>query len=150
MSQSAGLDLTARQKNLVRDSFKSLEEYSESFWMLFYGRFFALDPAVRRLFPQGMHEQSRKLMDMLRVVVDAQDRFESVRPVLAELGRKHITYGAQPNHYETLRSALLWALGQALGEEFGRETKAAWTTLLDAVATVMLEGAGLAVTSPDT
>ena len=140
MKPAAALEMTDRQKRLVRESFESIEEYAESVWLLFYGRWFSLEPSVRSLFPSSMQQQARKLMEMLRAVIQAQDRFDALRPVLAELGRKHVAYGAQPSHYESLRSALLWALGQALGEEFGRETRDAWTALLIAVSAAMLEG----------
>ena len=149
MNDAPRLQMTPRQKRLVRESFQSIEEYAESVWLLFYGRWFGLDPSVRPLFPAGMKDQSRKLMDMLRSVIDAQDRFEEFRPLLAELGRKHVAYGAQPHHYETLRSAFLWALGQALGEEFHRETRDAWTALLVAVSAVMLEAANFSAASKD-
>jgi hemoglobin-like flavoprotein len=133
--------MSDRQKRLVRESFQSLEQYAESVLMLFYGRWFATDPSVRPLFQVPIKDQSRKLMETLRTVADAQDDFEGLRPLLAELGRKHLTYGAQPRHYETMRSALLWALGQTLGEEFSRDTKEAWTALLIAVSAVMIEAA---------
>ncbi len=59
--------------------------------------------------------------------------------MLAELGRRHVNYGVQPYQYEKLRSALLWALGQALGLEFDPETRAAWDQLLSLISAVMLE-----------
>ena len=40
--------------------------------------------------------------------------------------------------WETLKRALLWALGRALDSEFDAETRAAWSQLLDAVAAAML------------
>jgi hypothetical protein len=50
----------------------------------------------------------------------------------------------QAYQYEKLRSAMLWAMGQALGVEFDRETRAAWDSLLTAVSAVMLEAAAAA------
>jgi nitric oxide dioxygenase len=125
----------------VRDSFESVREYEVSVVMLFYGRLFEMAPEVRSLFKINIRDQARKLMDTLSMVVDAVDRFEVLRPRLEELGRRHVGYGAQPEHYKVLCSALVWAMGQALSVEFDRETKAAWAELLDAVSTVMLDGA---------
>jgi hemoglobin-like flavoprotein len=65
-------------------------------------------------------------------------------PGLAELGRRHLSYGVKPYHYEKLRSALLWALGQALGLEFDTETRAAWEQLLSLISAVMLDAAAQA------
>jgi hemoglobin-like flavoprotein len=145
MSSSPGVTLSQAQKRLLRDSFESVREYADSVALLFYGRLFELAPQVRPLFKISIREQAEKLMRTLGTVVDALDRFEELRPSLLELGRKHVGYGVEPRHYEILRSALLWAVGQALGAEFDRETRAAWEAMLIAVSQVMLEGAAAQV-----
>ncbi|MBI2686201.1 MAG: hemin receptor [Acidobacteria bacterium] len=137
--------LTERQKELIRLSFEGLEEYSDSIVKLFYGRLFEVAPQVRPLFRVDIGEQSRKLLDMLAVIVGGVDDFEALRPRLEELGRKHVEYGAKPAHYDALRGALLWAFGRALETEFDKETKAAWEQLLHMVTAAMLEGANPAV-----
>jgi len=132
--------LTSREKLLIKQSFELVQPYSNSLTKLFYGRLFELRPDVRRLFKTSLEEQSRKLFDTLAIVIEALDQFEAIRPRLAELGRKHVTYGATPTDYDSVRAALLWALGQALEMGFDREMKAAWDHLLRAIAAAMLEG----------
>jgi nitric oxide dioxygenase len=141
MNPTAGSPLTAAQKRLVRESFESMQEYETSVVVLFYGRLFEIAPETRALFKIDIREQSRKLMDTLRATVDSLDRFTELSAVFEELGRKHLTYGVQDYHYEKLRSALLWAMGQALGLEFDRETRTAWDELLSAISSIMLNGA---------
>ena len=141
MNPTPGSPLTEAQKRLVRESFESMQEYETSVVVLFYGRLFEIAPETRTLFKIDIWEQSRKLMDTLRATVDSLDNFMELSPALAELGRKHVTYGVQPYHYGKLRSALLWAMGQALGLEFDRETRAAWDQLLSAISSIMLEAA---------
>lgn len=145
MNPSSKLHLSARQKRLVRESFESFAEYETAGVVLFYGRLFELMPEVRALFKIDIREQSLKLMNTLRTTVDAMDRFEELLPVLADLGRKHVTHGVQPYQYEQLRAALLWTLGQALGLEFDSETRAAWDQLLSSISAVMLEAAAQSV-----
>ena len=130
--------LTPQQQRLVRESFASAGEYSDAVVQLFYGRLFELEPAARGMFKIDIKEQSKKLMDMLSTIVGALDNFDELRPKLWELGRRHVTYGVKPEHYETLKRALLWALGRALDSEFDAETRAAWAQVLDAVAAAML------------
>jgi hemoglobin-like flavoprotein len=139
MSKKPTPMLPPRQKRLVRESFASVADYSTSLTKLFYGRLFELAPGVRGLFKVSLEEQSKKLLEMLATIVNALDHPEDLRPRLAELGRKHVTYGVKPEHYELVRKALLWALAQALEGEFDPETKDAWDQLLRAVATAMLE-----------
>jgi nitric oxide dioxygenase len=132
--------LTSRQKRLIKQSFESIQDYSTSLTKLFYGRLFELRPDLRPMFKSSLEDQSRKLLDMLVIIIETLDDFEALRPRLAELGRKHVTYGATPEHYDFVRIALVWALGQALEIDFDPETKTAWNQMLGAVAAAMLEG----------
>lgn len=133
--------LTSAQQRLVRDSFDSVQEYSTALIKLFYGRLFEIAPAVRPLFQPSLDEQSSKLLQMLATVIERLDRFEELREPLFELGRRHVGYGAKPEHYESVRRALLWALAQALGAGFDRDTSAAWDRMMRAITAAMLEGA---------
>src|SRR5215472_6559178 len=141
MKPAPELSLTTKQKQLVRDSFQSVQAYGISVVVLFYGRLFEIAPETRALFKIDIPEQARKLTNTLQMALDALDRFEETRPVLADLGRRHVTYGVQPYQYERLRSALIWAMGQALGLVFDKETRAAWDQLLSTISAVMIEGA---------
>src|SRR5262249_1709203 len=132
--------LTRRQIQLIRQSFDSAAEFQIAFTKLFYGRLFELQPTLRPLFKISIEEQSKKLLDTLRAIVDGVDRIDQLRPNLQQLGRKHVTYGVKPEHYEVLRSALLWTFAQALGVEFDGETRAAWDKVLRLVSAIMLDG----------
>jgi len=133
--------LTAQQARLIRESIEALDDLAGPMTVLFYGRLFELDPSLRPLFHIDIREQANKLIAMLQTVVDSLDHFDQVRPQLAELGARHATYHVRPEHYRTLRDALLWALSRALDMQFDRETRAAWTVLLDAISETMLAGA---------
>jgi len=146
MNPNLSASLSAKQKSLLRESFASVREYETAVIVLFYGRLFEIAPETRALFKINIREQAKKLTDTLQMALDALDRFEELRPVLADLGRRHLTYGVQPYQYERLCSALVWALGQALGLGFDQETRAAWNQLLSAIAAVMLEAASPATT----
>ena len=139
MSAETHSPLTAEQKRLVRESFEIVQEYASSLTKLFYGRLFEIAPTVRGLFKPSLDEQSGKLFEMLATAVASLDRFEELRPSLADLGRKHIAYGAMPEHYDVVRVALLWALARALEGDFDRDTKAAWDQMLRAISAAMME-----------
>jgi hypothetical protein len=42
--------MTAREKQLVRESFQAIREEAGPLSLLFYGRLFELDPQLRRMF----------------------------------------------------------------------------------------------------
>ncbi|MDX2151470.1 MAG: globin domain-containing protein [Bryobacteraceae bacterium] len=133
--------MTERQRQLVRESFDAVKADAGPLALLFYGRLFSLDPTLRPLFKVDMREQSRKLMDMFTVLVSSLDRLEELRPELRELGAKHAGYGVRVEHYETLRGALLWSLGQALEKDFDGETREAWGVLIGEINEEMKRGA---------
>ncbi|MBN9659562.1 MAG: hemin receptor [Acidobacteria bacterium] len=126
---------------LVRESFEMIRGMAIPTAMLFYGRLFDLDPSLRGLFHVDFKAQSVKLMDTLSLVVESADRLDQLRPTLRDLGRRHVDYGVQPQHYRTVSTALIWALAQAMQPDFHDELRSAWTHILDEVCREMLAGA---------
>jgi len=125
---------------MVRNSFDSLRDMSIPVALLFYGKLFEIDPAARPLFHIDLALQSQKLMDMLGAIVESLEDFDGMKVRLAELGRQHATYGVRHEQYETLTTALLWTLAQALGKDFDPPTRDAWKTALAAVSQAMAAG----------
>ena len=94
---------------------------------LFYDHLFEIAPEVRPLFPTDLAEQKKKLIVMLATAVNNLDRVDKVIPAVAELGKRHASYGVNAKHYEPVGAALLWTLEQGLGTAFTPPVKAAWT-----------------------
>jgi len=129
------------QKRKIRESFEEIQTIAAPLAHLFYGRLFVMDPSAKHLFKNDIRSQGAKLMEMLGAVVNALDRFDTLLPVLRELGHRHSVYGVRDEQYAIVASALLWALGQGLEAQFDAETKAAWSALLNAVSSEMMAGA---------
>ena len=132
--------MTAHQIRLVRDGVDSLREDAEPFALLFYGKLFELDPGSRRLFHNGLAVQGRKVVDMLTSVAESLDDFQPMRARLADLGRKHAEYGVRLEQYDTLTTALMWSIGQALGASFDVPTREAWRLAINAICAAMKAG----------
>ena len=47
----------------------------------------------------------------------------------------------RPEQYDSVTTALLWAITEALGPDFDRATRDTWTAALDAVSAAMKDGA---------
>ena len=133
--------MTAQQKRLVRESFPEIRRMSGPASLLFYGRLFELDPALRPLFRRDIEIQGRKLMDMLLAMVDHIDDLEKLMPVFHAMGQRHVGYGVKAEHYQTVSNALIWAFGQVLGDDFDGALKGAWMSVIDTVSAGMQEGA---------
>ena len=133
--------MTPAQKALVQQSFARVAPISEQAAAMFYGRLFELDPQLRPLFRGDMKEQGRKLMQMLAVAVNGLDRLEEIVPAVQALGRRHVGYGVQDSHYDTVGEALLWTLRQGLGEDFTADTRQAWAEVYGLLAATMRSAA---------
>ena len=127
--------MTPEQVALVQRSFAEVEPIADRAADLFYDRLFERAPAVRPLFPDDMSDQKRKLMQMLETAVKNLHQVEQI------LGRKHVGYGAKPEHYDTVGEALLWTLEQGLGPAFTPPVKAAWASTYQTLAGVMQDAA---------
>ncbi len=133
--------MNTHQITLVQDSFAHVAPIADVVADLFYARLFELDPSLRRMFPNDLTEQKRKLMTTLTVVVNGLTRLEALVPAVQALGRRHAGYGVKPEHYQTVAEALLWTLEQGLGEAFTPKTKEAWVAAYTLLAQTMIAAA---------
>jgi hemoglobin-like flavoprotein len=133
--------MTPRQIELVQQSWKKVVPIQNEAATLFYTRLFDTDPALRPLFKGDLPEQGRKLMNMISVAVNGLSRLDALVPAVRDLGKRHRTYGVQPEHYSTVAASLLWTLERGLGDAFTTEVKEAWTTAYGVLAATMQQGA---------
>lgn len=134
-------NITPRQVELVQTSFEQVAPIADTAAALFYSRLFELDPAIRPMFTAELSDQGRKLMQMLAIVVHGLKVVTDVMPAVQSLGKRHAGYGVTAEQYQTVGEALLWTLGQGLGDAFTPEVRDAWSTAYTIVAQTAI-GAG--------
>src|SRR6185369_3640916 len=96
---------------------------------------------LRSMFKSDLASQKKKLMQTLGVAVDGLNSLDKLVPVLQALGVRHAGYMVQDAHYDTVGEALIWTLGEGLGDAFTADAQAAWRAVYRLVATVMKEAA---------
>ena len=133
------------QIRLVQDSFQKVAPIADAAAQIFYARLFDLDPSLSSLFKGDIEEQGRKLMQMLGLAVKSLDHMEQFLPAVRTLGARHVGYGVQEKDYDTVGRALLWTLGQGLGDAFTPEVEAAWAEVYATLAAAMQSGAAVEV-----
>jgi nitric oxide dioxygenase len=133
--------MTPEQIKLVQDSFAKVVPIADQAAVIFYDRLFEVAPSVRAMFPADMTEQRRKLMATLGVVVNGLSNLESILPAASALATRHVAYGARPEHYPVVGSALLWTLEQGLGKDWTPEVAAAWKAAYGTLSTFMVSEA---------
>jgi Hemoglobin-like flavoprotein len=111
---------------LVQQTFEKIRPISEVVAKLFYNRLFELAPSLKSLFKGDMKTQGRMLVQMLDYAVSGLNKPDSIIPVIQDLGRRHVGYGAKEEYYKTVGEALLWTLEQGLGKDFTPDVKDAW------------------------
>ncbi|MFV8819420.1 globin family protein [Haliea sp. E17] len=124
---------------LVKQSWAQVVPISEQAAELFYGKLFELNPDYRELFKGDMKSQGKKLMTMINTAVGSLDDLSAVVPAVQDLGKRHVGYGVTDEDYNTVAAALLWTLGQGLGDGFTPEVEEAWTITYTTLANVMIE-----------
>jgi hemoglobin-like flavoprotein len=133
--------MSPQQIDLVQKSFAEVKPIAAAAAGLFYTRLFILDPSLRHLFKGDIAKQGQMLMSMIGSAVMGLRDLEKLAPVVRQLGARHVGYGVRTEHYATVGSALLWTLGEGLGEKFTPEVRDAWAAAYDLLSGVMQMGA---------
>jgi hemoglobin-like flavoprotein len=133
--------MTPQTISLVQSSWQKVTPIAPQAAALFYQNLFAADPSLKSLFKGNMDQQGAKLMQMIDAAVGKLNDLDSLVPVLQQLAKRHVTYGAQEAHYGTVGDALLKTLEQGLGESFTPSAKQAWTDVYSVMSDVMIAAA---------
>ncbi|MDQ8179795.1 globin family protein [Pelagicoccus sp. SDUM812005] len=133
--------MTERQIELVQTSWEKCIPIADTAAAIFYAKLFELDPSLRPLFTSDIKEQGKKLMTMITTAVRGLNNLEGIVGAVQAMGKRHSGYGVKDQHYETVGTALIWTLGQGLGDDFTDETKEAWIATYTLLATTMKDAA---------
>ena len=120
-------DLIAPQGDLLMDTF--------------YRRLFEAAPSVRPLFPTDMRTQKTMLLGALVLLRKSLRDLDAIVPKLRDLGARHVAYGAVPEHYPVVGSALIGAMAEVAGSAWRSTYAEAWERAFGIVAGAMIEGA---------
>src|SRR5260370_5961979 len=119
--------MTPDQVTLVQQSVAQVVPVAEKAAETFYRQLCDVAPAVKPLFRGDMTERRHKLMATLAVVVRGLSDLPSILPAASALAKRHVDYGAKPEHYPVVGEALLRTLARALGPRWTPEVPLALT-----------------------
>ena len=130
--------MTREKILLVQASWSTVAANIDALTRQFYEHLFDIDNGATRLFAGvDMAAQREKLARSLAVVIASLDNLEQLVPHIAALGKRHVNYGIEQRHYDSVGDALLWALRDTLGSSFTTELHEAWAEAYTLVASVM-------------
>lgn len=128
------MDTTA----LVEESFEHIKENKEIFITSFYSNLFDLAPEVKPLFSNvDKIKQGEKLYNSLLLLVENLKNPELLSDVLSSLGKDHISYGTQLQHYPVVGECLIQTFKSILKENWDKETESAWLETYNVVVNLM-------------
>lgn len=135
--------MTKEQTLLVKKSWSIFREIDPVLvGDVFYTKLFFDMPYLEKLFHTPKEEQSRKLIEMLSVIVGRLDRLEELTEEIKQLGIRHVQYGVKEQHYKAVGSALLWTLRQGLGNDWNEKVDEAWATCFQILSETMINASG--------
>lgn len=134
------MSLSNTQKSIVQSTFGQVAD-ADLLAARFYDRLFSIDASTRPLFHGNMSEQRVKLMQTIAVVVANLDDLSNIVPAIQSLGKRHVAYGVTIEHWNSVGSALLWALADAFGDAFTDEVREAWAAAYGLIAQTAIAAA---------
>jgi len=141
--------MTPSQIQLVQDSWQKVKPIATQAADIFYRTLFELDPSIKPLFKDDIEEQGKKLMVMLDAAVKLLDDVEKLVPAVQKLGERHVGYGVEESHYQTVGTALIKTLELGLAKDFTDEVRDAWTQVYQVLATTMIDAANALIELQD-
>ncbi|WP_341368693.1 globin domain-containing protein [Yoonia sp. BS5-3] len=131
--------MTPNQIETVKDSFQQISQDTNAFSLTFYNELFRMAPSLRGHFPTDMEDQRIKLAETLGAVVLHMHRLHLLEDTIMGLARRHLDYGAKPQHFAPVGAALIFALNQHTPNGLTPIQAEAWATAYGAISDLMIE-----------
>jgi hemoglobin-like flavoprotein/anti-anti-sigma regulatory factor len=104
----------------------------------FYNELFIQYPALEPMFENtDISTQASKLAQTLTLLVENINDEDALKVSLTEMGKKHQSYGALPEHYPIVAELLVASFKSKIGRSWTKAMSAAWSELLVAAAQIM-------------
>lgn len=125
----------------LRTTYEVARESGPRMAEIFYGKLFAAAPHLRQLFNTEPKAQCEKLMASLDAIVRNFEAPIENAAMLTALGKRHVQYGAKPEHYGLVIELLVESMHEVLGDKVDEKGLDEWRLALRLVSNQMLSAA---------
>jgi len=127
---------------ILRTSFKMVDNREPDFAARFYGILFSRYPQVRPLFGSNSPQKQQTMLyqAMVAILDHLEDAFW-LEEALKKYGAKHAEYGVTEEMYDWFGECFLETLAQIEGSDWTLPLSAAWTKAYRAISGLMKAGA---------
>lgn len=134
-------NLTSQDIKLIQDSYQAIKLQKGYLADVFYRTLFRNAPQARDLFDSEMSAQMDKFNDMLDFLVNNLATPWIFTGKVKRLARRHVTYGAVPEHYEIVGESLVQAIEEMAPQQLTDAELNAWTKAYRGIANMMIDAA---------
>ena len=139
--------MTPAQVALVQESFANVGRQPHEAGRIFYEELFKLAPELQGLFPEDLSRHRLKFIQMLSTIVRSLDQIATISEDIVDLGRRHMSYDVEDEHYPVVGEALMATLDRLLGASLTPPVSDAWVAAYGMIARVMQESATMPQTA---
>lgn len=115
------------------------------------GRAFELEPEIKAVFQLSDIDDVKahpKFLSHARAMVDMTDcavsflgpDLDPLAEDLMDLGKRHASYGVQPDHLPVMEKSIMYAIEELVGNKVTREDRNSWQTVFHYLITHMRKG----------
>lgn len=131
--------MTPNQAEIVKKSFPKILAGTLSATHILYDKLFELSPDTRDLFKKtSMERQSQMLIAAIGKLVKSIDNWDTVKPDLEALAKRHAGYGLSPEHFVYFGHAFIHMLKSMYGSEWNTDLEEAWKVVYEKISEVMI------------
>lgn len=130
--------MTPNQIETVKDCFQQVVPVVEAFALDFYDELFRIAPSLRPLFPKDMTDQRIKLSETLGAVVLHLHKLYQLDDAISGLARRHVKYGAKPEHFAPVGHALIYALERHMPGGLTLVEKESWLAAYNQITDLLV------------
>jgi class 3 adenylate cyclase/hemoglobin-like flavoprotein len=135
-------DRRAPDRQRLARLFTRVEVQQQAFAGRLYARLFERDPDVERWFREtGMDMQGLMVIQALAFGAKSLDARSDFQAVFGDLGRRHATYGVEPELFPLIGAAFADTCRDILGAEFDADSERELADLFERIETAMRAGA---------
>jgi hemoglobin-like flavoprotein len=131
--------MTERQILLVKNSWSYVIVKAEEAGLLFYNRLFEIAPELKSMFKTEPKDQSRKLINMVTLIVSKLQKLQEIEDEIKGLAVRHRKYGVDTAYYRIVGAAFIWTLQRGLKEKWNEELEEAWVAVYTVISDAMIK-----------
>ena len=121
--------MTPQQITLVKNSWRNFRQVEpNTVGDLFYTHLMHKNPSLKSIFQYSLERRSKLLFDFLSTIITRLDKINDLEDDIRLVAATYAGYGILPQHYEMIRTALLWTLEKGLEKDWTPEVADAWLT----------------------